>query len=164
MSSPKTGEAKVKGGAGMFDLLKQDRLGWLRGEMDQLFRSHFGELWSGEGNGHAWGFPSMNLWEDADHLYAEAEIPGMKAEEIELSISGDELTLKGERREPKAEGSTWHRRERPFGAFVRTVTLPVAVDGDKVEASFRHGVLTVTLPKAEAVRPRRIQVKSEDVK
>lgn len=105
-------------------------------------------------------FPAVNLWEDGQNVYAEAELPGLRMEEVEVLVSGVELTLRGRRIEASAEGGTYHRRERGVGDFARILTLPVEVDAEKVQATLRDGVLTVTLPKAAAVLPRKIQVRS----
>lgn len=105
-------------------------------------------------------YPALNVWEDDDNLYAEAELPGLSLDELEIYITGSQLTIKGERRPPEQEGGTWHRQERLYGKFSRMVELPGEVDNDKVRAEFRHGVLSLTLPKSEAVKPRRIEVKA----
>lgn len=103
-------------------------------------------------------FPAINVWEDERHLFAEAELPGLKMEELEVLISGQELTIKGRRSDQPREGATFHRRERGIGEFSRSVTLPIAVDADNVQAALRDGVLVVTLPKAQEVLPRKIKV------
>lgn len=106
-------------------------------------------------------FPPVNLWEDAGNLYVEAELPGMKLDNLEIYVQGGQLTLKGDRQTVTPEGGVWHRQERGAGAFSRSIELPVDVNADKVEARFEHGVLHVTLPKSEAVKPRKIVVKAE---
>lgn len=126
-------------------------------EMDRIFGR------SGSGMGRLLGvgtFPALNVWEDAEHLYAEAELPGFRLENLEIYVIGNQLTIKGERRPPEHENGTWHRQERSYGKFSRMIELPAEVDGDKVEAEFKHGVLSITLPKSEAVKPRRIEVKA----
>lgn len=103
--------------------------------------------------------PPVNLWQDDTNLYAEAELPGVAAEDIEVTAHGDTLTIKGSRtaaHEDQAGGMI--RAERFHGLFERTLTLPVEVDAEKVNASLKDGVLTVTLPKAQAVLPRKIAV------
>jgi HSP20 family protein len=105
-------------------------------------------------------FPAINVWEGADELYAEAELPGLKSENIEISVVGNELTIKGSRGESNREGVAFHRRERGVGEFSRVLHLPVEVDADKVQAVLRDGVLTLTLPKAAAARPKKIEVAS----
>lgn len=106
------------------------------------------------------GFPAVNLWEDDRNLYAEAEVPGLKMSDLEVFVLNDELTIKGERPEKPEQGTSYHRRERGVGKFSRVVRLPFEVDAQRVEATLRDGVLTVTLPKSPAVLPRKIEVKS----
>ncbi|MBI4718610.1 MAG: Hsp20/alpha crystallin family protein [Planctomycetes bacterium] len=105
-------------------------------------------------------FPQVNVWEDSDSLVAEAEIPGLTMQNVEVFVLGDELTIQGKRGETSGEGVTYHRRERGLGEFSRVLRLPVAIDADKVSAELRDGVLTIRLPKAQAALPRKIQVKS----
>jgi HSP20 family protein len=104
-------------------------------------------------------FPSMNAWEDANNLYIEAELPGFRIEDLEITLTGSELTISGTRNVANPEGATFYRRERPSGSFSRTVRIGTDVDGSKVNAALVNGVLTITLPKAEAVKPRKIDVK-----
>lgn len=106
-------------------------------------------------------FPHMNLWEDGENYYAEAELPGYCKDEINLSVSGNQLTLKGVRHSPQTENGTWHRQERGFGSFSRTVELPSDVDGDKVSADYKNGVLHITLPKRVVAKPRRIEISTK---
>jgi HSP20 family protein len=107
-------------------------------------------------------YPALNVWEDHDCLYVEAELPGLELADLEIYVhGGNQLTIKGERKQSSAKKGTWHRQERGFGRFGRLFELPSDVDADKVEASFKHGVLTIKLPKHEAARPRRIDVVAE---
>ena len=103
-------------------------------------------------------FPLLNLWEDNDNVYAEAELPGFQLSDLEIYVTGNQLTLKGERQAPKHESGTWHRRERGYGQFMRIIELPSDINADNVRAEFKNGVLMVTLPKSEAVKPRRIEI------
>jgi HSP20 family protein len=103
-------------------------------------------------------FPALNVWEDASHLYAEAEVPGLDMKDLEMYVEGDELTVKGRRPTFNEKDWTYHRRERGTGEFCRTVRLPVQVEADKVEATLSDGVLKIVLPKAEAAKARRIKV------
>jgi HSP20 family protein len=97
-------------------------------------------------------------------VYAEAELPGMELNDLEIYVTrGDQLTIKGERKEPTTGKAYWHRQERGFGSFTRVLTLPVDVDPDKVEARLHNGVLTITMPKSEKARPRKISVKVEEM-
>jgi len=104
-------------------------------------------------------FPAVNLFDAGDRYVLTAPVPGVVPEDIDLSITGETLTLRGERK--RAEGITdesYRRQERPFGRWTRTVTLPDRVESGQVSAAFAQGVLTVTLPKAEGARPRQISV------
>jgi len=106
------------------------------------------------------GFPAVNLWEDDEAIRAEAELPGLNMNDIEVLVVGDELTIKGRRTSPENKDFTYHRRERGTGEFSRTLTLPYPVNADRVEATLKNGVMTLILPKAETARPRKITVKS----
>jgi len=107
-------------------------------------------------------YPPMNMWEDGDNFTVEAEMPGMELDDVEIFVDGgDQLTVKGERKPPVSESGTWHRQERGFGNFKRTVTLPANVDSERVEAILKNGVLTISLPKPEEVKPRKIMVKAQ---
>jgi HSP20 family protein len=106
-------------------------------------------------------FPPLNLWEEDDTFVLEAELPGLDLKDVEIYVTGhNQLTVKGERKAPVPEKGVQHRQERAFGRFVRTLTLPMDVDADKVEARLENGVLTVRLPKSEAAKPRKIEVKA----
>lgn len=111
-------------------------------------------------------FPALNVWEDKDCLFVEAEVPGVAMNEIEINVVGGELSIKGSRQLPVGgNGSasvTYHRQERAMGEFSRFLTLPDMIDADKVEAVLKNGVLTIKLPKAEAAKPRRIQVQAKN--
>ena len=132
----------------------------LRSEMDRLFENAF------EGfprlRHEAWfapSFPPVNVWEDADNVYVEVELPGFKADDLELLIMGDELTIKGERQDVRENDVSYHRKERSVGCFSRVFRLPVDVDADKVKATLSDGVLTVTVPKTGQAKPRKVEVK-----
>ena len=105
-------------------------------------------------------FPALNVWEDGDKLIAEAEVPGLRLEEIELLALGTELTIKGRRPDVREANMAMHRQERGAGEFARTVTLPVEIESSKVEATLRDGILTIILPKAEPAKARKIPVKA----
>ena len=130
----------------------------LREEVNRLFTG-----WTPDG---AWpwptgrGQPAVNVWETNDALVAEMEVPGVKSEQIDISVVENELTLKIQRSESQPEEVTFHRRERPSGPLTRVLRLPVPVDAHRVAAELREGVLTVTLPKAESAKPRKISVKT----
>ena len=134
----------------------------LRNEVDRLFGDFYETVAGGVPFGitgrHA--FPAMNVWEDDKNLYAEAELPGLTLNDLEIYVLGDELTVKGGRPASEVKDVTYHRQESGVGPFSRVLRLPLAVDGDKVEATLRDGVLSITLPKEQAAVPRRIEVKS----
>jgi HSP20 family protein len=104
--------------------------------------------------------PLINAWEDEDRLFAEAELPGLTLNDLEITVLGNELTLHGRRPEPQTEGLTYHVQERATDEFTRVLALPVEVDADKVNATLKNGVLTISLPKAAAHRPRKITVQA----
>lgn len=105
-------------------------------------------------------FPLTNVTETPDAYLVRAELPGLGAEDIDISITGNTLSISGQRAIPDEEGASYHRRERKAGAFSRMVTLPGDVDAEKVSAKSVNGVLTVSLPKSEAAKPRQIKVKT----
>ena len=106
-------------------------------------------------------YPPLNLWEDENNLYVEAELPDLELSDLEIVVDGDnQLSIKGEGKQPDLGKGTWHRQERGHGGFSRTDELPQYVDSDKVTAEFKYGVLTVTLPKRAEAKSRRIEVKT----
>jgi HSP20 family protein len=94
-------------------------------------------------------------------VFVEAEVPGLKAENLDITVVGDELTIKGDRPEQLPPEGSFHRRERGVGSFTRIVRLPSEVNADRVEAALNDGVLLLTLPKAEGAKPRKVKVKAE---
>ncbi len=143
----------------MWDLLRE--MDVLRREIDRAFHGYGREMPPGFLPGLGAGqYPQVNLGEDGDNLYIEALVPGMDPASLELSVMRGTLTLTGERREAGGDNVTWHRNERGGGKFLRTIDLPVEVDADKVKAECRDGMLLVTLPKAEGVKPRKISIKN----
>ncbi len=105
-------------------------------------------------------YPALNLWEEGDNLHVEAELPGLKLDDLEIFVNQDnQLTIKGERKPLELKEVTWHRQERGFGSFTRTLQLPLDIDPDAVTAEFKHGVLTILLPKKPEIKPRRVEVK-----
>ena len=132
----------------------------LRDEIDRLFDSPLDALTNkSQGFLNGW-LPTIDLYEDRDHLVLKAELPGMKKEDIDISLHGEVLTLSGERKEEETfDKAETYRAERFLGRFQRTLTLPVRVDASKVQAGYKDGILTVTLPKAEEAKPKQIEVK-----
>ena len=105
--------------------------------------------------------PSLNVWSNGSQAVVTVQLPGINPEELDLSLDGNTLTVRGERKELElGEGESVHRRERRFGSFARTVELPFEVENEEVSARYVHGVLEVTLPRAESNAPRKIQVVS----
>lgn len=136
--------------------------------LQQNFDQLFGRLGLNRLNLTSWPelaatYPPVNVWEDDDFVHAETELPGLKLADLEISVTGDnELILKGKREQSTLpEKAEWHRQERGFGGFERTLRLPVGVDANKVEARLENGVLTIQVAKRPEVKPRRIPVKAE---
>jgi HSP20 family protein len=134
------------------------RLSNLRDELDTLFElpfwSNFGrqtQLFSG------WT-PVLDLYENNDNIIAVVELPGMRKEDIEVSLHDGMLTIAGERKSYAEEGHQAERSERYVGKFRRSISLPTRVDASKVDATYKDGILTITLPKAEEAKPKQIQV------
>jgi HSP20 family protein len=132
----------------MFGTLSElsNRMQWLREELEPTFT------------------PALNVVEDADSIVIEAEVPGLKAGDVEVSFESGELTLKGEKKFEAKENAPLHRRERTYGAFTRTLTLPWEIAADKITAEMKDGVLTVVLPKAEVAKPRKVAIKVAESK
>jgi HSP20 family protein len=106
-------------------------------------------------------YPAMNIWTDQDGAVVTAELPGINPEDIEISVKNDTLTLSGSRTpEEVQEGWTYHRRERGSGNFTRSFQLSFQVASDQVEASYRKGVLSISLPRAQADKPKKITIKA----
>jgi HSP20 family protein len=106
-------------------------------------------------------YPAINVWTNEDGAVVTAEMPGVNPENIDISVVGDSLTLSGERNpESLEEGDKYHRRERGYGKFNRTFQLPFKVEADNVDALFENGILHLSLPRAEADKPKKITVKS----
>jgi HSP20 family protein len=104
-------------------------------------------------------YPPMNLYDAGDRYLLTAQLPGITPGDIELTITGETLTMRGERNRPEGiKDDSYRRQERPMGRWSRTVTLPDRVEGDQVSASFSSGILTISLPKAEGAKPRHITV------
>ena len=106
--------------------------------------------------------PAMNVWADEQAVFAEVDLPGVDVDKLDISVvEGNKLTIQGERPVLDLPNAVWHRQERSFGTFGRTLTLPFAVDADKVDARLENGVLTIKLAKHESAKPRKIAVKAE---
>jgi len=132
----------------------------LREAMDRLFDEAFtAPLRLTDGFGL---MPLVDMYQTEDAVVVKATVPGVKPEDLHITITGDVLTIKGEvKEEEEHKEATWHLRERRYGTFTRTIQLPVPVEADKAEAVFENGILTLTLPKVEEVRPKAITVKAK---
>ena len=132
----------------------------LRREIDRLFEEPFSLLAPGTSFYEGWT-PAVDIYEDKDKYVVQAELPGMKREDIDVSLDGSTLTISGERKqeEEKKEGESY-RSERFFGRFQRSVTLPMPIQANKIEAKYKDGVLAVTVPKSEEAKPKQIQVQT----
>jgi HSP20 family protein len=134
----------------------------LQEEVNRLFTGNIGRSFEDEGIARGSWSPSVDIYENKDQIVLEAELPGMKQEEFDLSIENNILTLRGERQfEKKEEADNYHRVERAYGSFTRSFTLPNTVSGEDATADYRNGVLRVVIPKREEVKARRIEIKSE---
>ena len=128
--------------------------------MNRLFSSTFSRGDDNELMRGAWS-PQVDIFENKDQIVLEAELPGMKPEDVEISIENNVLTLHGERKfEKKDEGDNFHRVERSYGSFTRSFTLPPTVSSENAQAEFENGVLRLTLAKREEAKPRRIEIKA----
>lgn len=129
----------------------------LREAMDHLFDDAFTRP-IGSRN----GAPAIDLYQTNDSVVVKAALPGIKPDEVQLSVSGDVLTLKGEfHNDNEVKEATYHLQEQHYGSFERSVLLPTEVESEKAKAEFENGVLTVTIPKAEQVRPKTISIKAK---
>jgi len=131
----------------------------LRNAMDKLFEESFvrpSRVWPELGEADV----PLDVYQTENEFVVKASLPGIKPDEVEITITGDTLTIKGEHREEEeVKEADCLRKERRYGSFARTVRIPVPVQSDKAEAAFENGVLTLTLPKAEETKPKQIKVK-----
>jgi HSP20 family protein len=135
-------------------------LNTIQSEMNRLFNTFFDQPASGGAVTRRW-IPAMDLVETADHYVLRADLPGLSDEDVNIQLEDNVLTISGERRsEAKEEHQGYHRVERAFGGFSRSLTLPAGVDPERVQAHFDRGVLEVEIPKPEQKKPRRVQIKT----
>ncbi|MGO8762570.1 MAG: Hsp20/alpha crystallin family protein [Desulfobaccales bacterium] len=133
----------------------------LRREMDRFWDDYFGSGRRGLQPLQAEFAPAVDVTETADAIVVKAEVPGMDAKDINISVTGDVLTIKGEKKSEREEQEeNYHVVERSYGSFSRSLSLPGAVKLDKIEAKYDKGVLTVTCPKKEEVKPKAIEIKT----
>jgi HSP20 family protein len=136
----------------------------IQDEMNQMFERVFGRRGSGGREtaltGASWA-PAVDIAEQENAYLVTAEVPGVKPEDLEVTLEDGLLTIQGERRtEEESNDRQYHRVERRFGSFRRSITLPSQVDANRIEASYADGVLQVTVPKAESAKPKKIEVRS----
>ena len=132
----------------------------LREAMDRLFDDAFTRPINLRDGG--WSAPAVDMYQTDDEVVVRAALPGFKADEVQINVTGDVLTLRGElRHQEEKKEKAWHIREHRWGSFERSIALPTEVTADKAAAEFENGILTVTLPKAEEVKPKTITVKAK---
>jgi len=115
-----------------------------------------------EGNGSRVWAPLVNVVETADAVVVTLDVPGVERDGIDVQLTADTLTIQGERKSERKEGESYVHLERPYGTFRRSFNIGVPVQADRVTATYRDGVLTVTLPKAETLKPRKVQIQTSD--
>lgn len=135
----------------------QNELSRLHNDMDTLFDQFFGGLDRPFQGYKAW--PAIDVADQDGQIVVRAEVPGMKPEDVDISVYGDTLTLSGEKKESQEhKGNGWYHKETAYGSFRREVALPTEIDENKVEAVYKDGVLSVTLPKAEKTKAVKVKV------
>jgi len=135
-----------------------DELESLQADMNRMLGAR------GARRGRAWrrtpDYPLMNVWSSPDGIVIDAELPGVDPKDVDISVNGDELTVRGKVGSEAAEGVTVHRRERPLGDFVRTVRLPFRAETQSVAARYKNGVLRITVPRSEEEKPKKIAIEA----
>lgn len=131
----------------------------LREAMDRLFDDAFTRPFNVSAVS---AIPAIDLYQTADEVVVKAALPGLKTEDVQISVTGEVLTLRGEyKQEEEKKEATWHIREQRYGSFERSILLPTDVQTDKAKADFENGILTISLPKAETVKPKTINIKAK---
>lgn len=141
----------------------EETYGWGRGwnpwqELNRL-QGEVNRLFSGALESRVVGYPRLRVRTNEDEAVIQAELPGIKASDIEISVLGDSVTLSGTRQLSATEGATFHRREREHGQFTRALQVPFRIEADKVLAEFKNGILELHLPRAAADKPKKISLK-----
>lgn len=130
----------------------------LQNQMNRLFEDAL-HTWPTESDGTGAWSPAADIYETDNDLVLQTDLPGIDPKQIDVRVENNVLTIRGERRfEPKVERENFHRVERSYGAFSRSFTLATAVDSEKIQAHYKNGVLSITLPKVEQAKPKRIQI------
>jgi len=137
-----------------------EELDRMRQQMERLFEDLSEDVLR-EPTFSAGVFPLVNISEDNNNYYVRAELPGVRPEDLDISVTADSVIISGERKIPEEENVSYHRREREAGKFSRVITLPGQIDTEKVEAKCKNGILTIILPKAETAKTKKIAIKSE---
>ena len=135
----------------------------LRDAMDRLFDDAFTRPFSltREG-GSTWSSPAIDMYQTDNEVVVKAALPGFKPDEVQINVTGEVLTIRGEvKHEEEKKDKSWHIHEQRWGSFERSVRLPTGVIADKAKAEFQNGILTITLPKSEEVKPKTITVKAK---
>jgi len=135
----------------------------LREAMDRLFNDAFTRpLYRRGTNGSNWSSPAVDMYQTENEIVVKAALPGMKADEVQINVHDDLLTLKGEmKQDEERKDQAWHIRERSWGSFERSIQLPMGVMADRAQADFENGILTVTLPKSEKAKPKTINIQAK---
>jgi HSP20 family protein len=135
----------------------------LRDAMDRLFEDAFTRPLSRTRNGGStWSSLPIDMYQTNDDVVVQAMVPGIRPEEVQISVTGDVLNIRGEvKQQEEHKDKAWHVREHRSGSFERSIALPVPVVSDKASAEFENGILTITLPKAEEVKPKAIMIKAK---
>jgi HSP20 family protein len=132
----------------------------LREAMDRLFDDAFTRPLSLAGGN--WSVPAVDMYQTDNEVVVKASIPGVKTDEVQISVTGEALTIKGEvKQKEETKEKAYHIREQRWGTFERTLALPTEVVADKAKAEFENGILTITLPKADEVKPKTITIKTK---
>ncbi len=133
----------------------------LRNEINSIFNTFYTpNRWDRRKGRYSSEYPKVNIYEDKDHYFIEAVVPGMDTEKFDLSVHDQVVSISGEKAHAEpAEGESLLRGERAYGKFARTVELPNKINADNAEAQYRHGILYITVPKAEEAKPKKIEVK-----
>jgi HSP20 family protein len=134
----------------------------LREAMDRLFDDAFTRPLGIAANGNAWSAPAVDMYQTDNEIVVKASLPGIKSDEVQINVTGDVLTLKGEvKQKEEMKEKAYHIREQCWGMFERSIVLPTEVIADKAKADFENGILTITLPKAEEAKPKTINIKTK---
>jgi HSP20 family protein len=136
----------------------------LREAMDRLFDDAFTRPlgFAGAGNGNGWTSPAVDMYQTDNEVVVKASLPGIKADEVQINVTGEVLTIKGEtRQKDESNHKAYHIREQRWGMFERAIGLPTPVVADKAKADFENGIVTITLPKAEEAKPKSITIKAK---